>query len=311
MSYVTPNSTIQIFKNIPWDNTYQHTLYFPSLIAQNDLFNTLFVGEANITKYGAKTFNNYMYQRKTANSIKVAIAPDSIYDYNYMRFKNTSHGNKWFYAFITEIEYVNENTAIIFYELDVIQTYFNEMQIRMSYVEREHTLTDFIGENIEAEPIDFKEYVNLTVDKPWNFDDYKIIMFYAEDDVEEVDLPATLTIMVDNISDERSVSDIGHWHAKFKIVTDLQDDVVGWQNASDTIVVGDEEYEWTFKVGINELWISSTDPTAPLSISLPVGALKIDVGTLMYGKGTYDSPAFQINLLQDTDTLTFTKEVNP
>lgn len=311
MSYVTPNSTIQIFKNIPWDNTYQHTLYFASATAQNTLFESLFVGADNISKYGGKTFNNYMYQRKTANSIKIGIAPDTIYDYNYMRFKNTSHGNKWFYAFITEVEYVNENTAVIFYELDVIQTYLEEMQIRMSYVEREHTLTDYIGENIEAEPVDFKEYVNLTVDKPWNFDDYKIIMFYAEDDVEEVDLPATLTVMVDNIADERQVDGIGYWHCKFSIVTDLKDDVVGWQNTRDTIVVGQLVYDWVFKAGINELWVSTNDPTAPLNISLPVGALKIDVGTLLYGKGIYDSPTFQINLLQDTDTLSFTKEVNP
>ena len=68
-------------------------------------------------------------------------------------FRNTSFGNKIFYAFITDVEYVNNETSLITYSIDNIQTYFFDVSFNSSYVEREHSITDNIGDSITPEPV--------------------------------------------------------------------------------------------------------------------------------------------------------------
>lgn len=145
----TPNSTIKILKNIPLDNTYKHTIYFESLSAQTNYF----TGKA---KYN---LNNYTYQRVQKNVCRVGVVADNLYDCNYMMFQNTGFGQKWFYAFITGIEYVNDNCSDIYFEIDVMQTWFFDYELGNQYVEREHSLTDNVGDNIVPEPVELGEYV--------------------------------------------------------------------------------------------------------------------------------------------------------
>ena len=142
--YIQPNSTIILLKGVPLDNTYTDTIYFASATAQYNHFSS----------YTKKTFGNQTYQRVNKEKIRLQVKADDIYDYNYLMFRNTSYGSKWFYAFIKEVNYVNDSTSEIVYEIDVMQTWFFEHQLERSYVEREHTLTDEIGENIIAENID-------------------------------------------------------------------------------------------------------------------------------------------------------------
>ena len=100
MAYIEPNSTIRLLTGCPLDKTYDHTIYFASQSAQTSYFQSL-------TKY---TYSNYSYIRQT-RTIKVqADAGANLYDCNYLMFKNTSFENKWFYAFVTSIEYVNNYT---------------------------------------------------------------------------------------------------------------------------------------------------------------------------------------------------------
>ena len=149
MSYVTPNSNIRLLNNCPLESTYNHTLWFDSASAQS----TYFIG---LTKYN---LSNYSYQRHTKNTIKVGILADNLYDVNYMMFQNTSFGTKWFYAFVLNVEYVNNNTSIITYEIDVIQTWLFNFTLGQCFVEREHSESDNIGEHILPEPVEVGEYM--------------------------------------------------------------------------------------------------------------------------------------------------------
>ena len=54
-------------------------------------------------------------------------------------FKNDSVKNKWFFAFITDYEFISESTTKITYQLDVFQTYLFDYKFQSTYVEREHT----------------------------------------------------------------------------------------------------------------------------------------------------------------------------
>lgn len=147
--YIEPQTNVKLLRNVPLDNTYEHTIYFSSVGAQSSYF-------SGLTKYN---LTNYTYQRVNSNQIRVARKADDLYDCNYIMFQNSAFGSKWFYAFVTSVEYVNNETATITYELDVMQTWFFDCEPTMCYVEREHSVTDGIGENIIPENIDTGEYV--------------------------------------------------------------------------------------------------------------------------------------------------------
>lgn len=146
MAYVQPNSVLQLFKGINLDNRYLHTIYFASESAQNTWFTS------KVTS--ALTFNALMYRRYTSNAVKIEADATSLLGVTYMRFKNTRSGAKWFYAFVLNVDYVNENTSIVYYEIDVMQTWFMQGgSVRPCMVLREHVNDDTFGTNLEEEPV--------------------------------------------------------------------------------------------------------------------------------------------------------------
>lgn len=148
--YIEPNTTIRLLKNCPLDTTYEHTIYFASKSAQISYFQGL-------TKY---TLTNQTYQRVQRGKMRVAYKAEDLYDCNYLMFQNSSFGSKWFYAFIKSVEYVNNVTSEIEFEIDVMQTWFFDYDLEMCFVEREHSATDNIGENLVPENLETGEYVS-------------------------------------------------------------------------------------------------------------------------------------------------------
>ena len=93
--YINPNSTVQLFRGVPLTERQTDTLWFPSAAQQDDYFVT--GGRL------AKTFTAQSYTRKGRGVIRLDAEMADIYDCNYLRFKNTSYENKWFYAFIRSL----------------------------------------------------------------------------------------------------------------------------------------------------------------------------------------------------------------
>lgn len=147
--YIEPNTNIRILKNVPLDNTYDHTLYFSDESSQIAYFQGL-------QKYNLV---NYTYQRVNRGIARVGIKSDLLYDCNYIMFQNTNFGSKWFYAFITSVEYLNNETSEIRFEIDDMQTWFFDYHLDHCFVEREHSVTDEIGDNIIPESLSVGEYV--------------------------------------------------------------------------------------------------------------------------------------------------------
>lgn len=151
MAYVQPNSTLHLFKGINLDNRYLHTIYFASESAQDTWFSS------KVTS--GLTFSNLMYRRYNSNAVKIDIDTTSLLGVTYMRFKNTRTAGKWFYAFVTGVDYVNENTSVVYYEIDVMQTWFIQNgTIRPCMVLREHSNTDVLFDNYEDEPVGSETY---------------------------------------------------------------------------------------------------------------------------------------------------------
>lgn len=147
--YINPNTSIKILHNVPLDDTYEHTIYFADSSAQSSYF-------SGLAKY---TFEEQSYQRVKRGYIRVAKNAESLYDCNYLMFQNSAFGSKWFYAFIKSVEYINNGVSEIEFEIDVMQTWFFDYELEQCFVEREHSSTDNIGDNIVPENLELGDYV--------------------------------------------------------------------------------------------------------------------------------------------------------
>lgn len=147
--YIAPDTIVRVLKNCPLDNTYDHTIYFSNKSAQTTYFSGL----------TAFTFPKVTYNRLNQGQIKIQQKAENLYNCNYIMYQNTGFGNKWFYAFITSIEYISNDVSLITFEIDVMQTWFFDVTLEQCFVEREHVMDDTIGANIQPEPVDLGEYV--------------------------------------------------------------------------------------------------------------------------------------------------------
>lgn len=146
MGYIQPNSDVVLFRNIKLDSGYENTIYFASRSAQESYF----FNNSKILQH----LTQYTYIRNTGNAIKVKLPMSTVLQSTYMAFKNTSYENKWFYCFIDDADYVNDNTTIIYFHIDLIQTWFiGDCTLNQCYVEREHAVDDTVGANRVPEPI--------------------------------------------------------------------------------------------------------------------------------------------------------------
>ena len=142
----TPSSIIHVCSGVLLNNKYLHTIWF------NDHAEQLryFAGKV------VKTFSAYTYIRKSW-SIKVEATMEQARTWTYLYFQN-GNGKTYFY-FINNIEYISDHTVELFIEMDVMQTYLHEYTLHRCFVEREHSATDEIGDNLLDEGLELGELV--------------------------------------------------------------------------------------------------------------------------------------------------------
>ena len=165
MSYIAPSGNIWLLHNVPIDKTYQNTLYW-QLDEQTFFLNgkedqkNFFIGTPSVPSVYVKyTFTNQYYTRHERGSIRINELADNLLDCNYMVFQNKNFGNgKYFFAFITGVEYVNNSVTQVNFEIDVIQTWYFDFKIEPSFIERTHARRDNVGGNIVPEPVAEGEY---------------------------------------------------------------------------------------------------------------------------------------------------------
>lgn len=143
MPYIQPDTRVYILKGVPLDNTYEHTVYYDNATLQLNAF----------LAYKKYELEKLSYQRTGAGLMRVQLTYEQMYDCNYMIFQNTAYGNKWWYAFITGVAYVNNTTCEISYEIDVMQTWCYDYTFLPTFVDREHVDPD--TESFE----DFDNYI--------------------------------------------------------------------------------------------------------------------------------------------------------
>lgn len=176
MGTIAPNSTVYLLRGVPLDNTYQNTIYFASAQAQQNYF---LATSSPYYNYSPILINLLSYQRVKEGVLRINRSADSIYNYNYMMFQNTTQNAKWFYAFILDVEYINEQACNVYYEIDVMQTWLFEANLLPSYVEREHTNTDNLDEHLELEDVSLGDIICDEENIDTRLNDYAIIITHA------------------------------------------------------------------------------------------------------------------------------------
>ena len=144
---IRPNSDVILLKS-PLELDQSNQLNFANAQAQYNYFYNLpklIVGE------------DFTYIRQD-NVIRVDELIDNIYQYNYVMYRNDAYSNKWFYAFIEKMEFVNDRVTNIIIKTDVFQTWQFDLNYKQTFVEREHVNDDTIGANTIPESIEYGDY---------------------------------------------------------------------------------------------------------------------------------------------------------
>lgn len=167
MAYIEPNTELRLLHDVPLDPDYENTLYFDNIQQQTEYFLAKTV----------HTFPKQSYTRKSRGWVRLGWNADQwpnntiiqkLYDSTYMMFKNTNYENKWFYAFVDQVEYVNNNTVDVKFHIDVMQSWHFDYVFNQCLIERQHVSDDSIGANTIHEDLETGPYLNEPVEYLWN-----------------------------------------------------------------------------------------------------------------------------------------------
>lgn len=140
-------SRIILAKNIKIDRNYNNVLSY-SEDEMLSLCQTNKVVEAD----------NYSFIR-TNQTILCGFYYESCLQANYIAFQNPDYSNKWFFAWIDEINYKGDNNTEIVYTIDSWSTWYEYWKPQTCFVIREHVDNDSIGANTVPEGLDTGEYI--------------------------------------------------------------------------------------------------------------------------------------------------------
>ena len=103
---------------------------------------------------------------------------DNIMEYNYVMYLNENYTNKWFYAFINNMQYENDFNTRILITTDVFQTWQFDITFKESFIEREMLAVaeDVPGANLIPEGLEFGE---IKVQGTGGFDELQPVYIVA------------------------------------------------------------------------------------------------------------------------------------
>ena len=147
----TPSTAVYLC-NTPLKSDNKNQISFNSREEQFSYFNGLAV----------RRFSDFTYQRKD-NIIRVPVNAEILFNdgVNYVMYDNKNFSNRWIYAYITEIEYINTNVSHIHIKTDVFQTWFLDCEILPSFVVRETVINDDLFKHTLPENLPTGEQITV------------------------------------------------------------------------------------------------------------------------------------------------------
>lgn len=182
MAVIAPQTDVYLLK-VPLEIDNANQLTFANATAQFNYFNSC----------PKLTVDDFTYQRKDG-TIRFGANFDDLIGYNYVMYKNDAYSNKWFYAFIDDMQYMNDNMTAISISTDVWQTWQFSLTYKKCFVEREHVNDDTIGLHTVPENLEIGEYIQNST--PYNVLPNKTAFPYGADRTNPLNaIPGDLMIV--------------------------------------------------------------------------------------------------------------------
>lgn len=166
---------VYICAGVPCDNTYQDIWTYPAhngtVADQVQLFLNNYLkqvynsdGSESAFYYNGDTGHPYLMTNHAfgdeQNTLIIPTNASNISNCNYVIFRIISQGvsesasvtytpNKVYFAFINRIEYISALATKVYYEIDYFQTYYRDIQIKNSFIERATTNEAFLSNTVE------------------------------------------------------------------------------------------------------------------------------------------------------------------
>lgn len=91
--------------------------------------------------------------------LSISLTYEMLLQCNYIAFQNTNYCNKWYFAFVDKIQYLNNGAARIFYTVDIFHTWYDYWNAKACFVSREHVNDDIVGLHTIPESLETGEYI--------------------------------------------------------------------------------------------------------------------------------------------------------
>ena len=143
------DNEIILCKGIKLDRNYENVLSY----SESDMVTLC----RNNAIYEADEYN---FIEKANNRIVVSHPYSSAMYSNYVAFKNPRFGNKWIFAWVTDVKLINVGSTEITFEVDVWSTWYSRFNIGQAFIEREHVSDDTIGLHTVPEGLETGEYIS-------------------------------------------------------------------------------------------------------------------------------------------------------
>lgn len=149
MAVITPQTNIRIMK-LPIELDSKNQLTFTSESNQEYYF-------THIEDY--LELENATYMRADG-TLRFNCDYDTAIQYNYCMYKNSAYSDKWFYAYITDVQWLSNSSVAIKLKTDVFQSWQFDIEYKQSFIEREHVNDDTVGKYTFPEGLETGEYIS-------------------------------------------------------------------------------------------------------------------------------------------------------
>ena len=123
---------------------------------------------------------DFTYQRRD-NIIRVPQVYETLEQYNYVMYQNPDYSTKYYYAYITDLRYINDNMTEVTIKTDVFQTWQFDFIYMKSFVEREMVNNDSVGLHTIPEGLETGDYIINSTDYYSGLDDCGYMVQTTED----------------------------------------------------------------------------------------------------------------------------------
>ena len=122
-----PRGSIYLIANSPLNSSYEHTIDFKSPSEQESYWGSL-------VKY---RLNDYSYVRRDKRYIKCSKTFEELDGINYLMYRSRED-SKWYYCFVVDREYINDECTAIYFDIDVLQTFMFDYSFKPTYISQGH-----------------------------------------------------------------------------------------------------------------------------------------------------------------------------